>query len=98
MYDDGGNSAYNSNIGDSVMTDRAAEAIAVLKAVHTYDAEAAVRAAKKIIFAATDLIACERGAEEARRVLRLAIAGQAPSSAFESALHGDGLKLPELQN
>jgi hypothetical protein len=58
------------------MTDRTAEAIAVLKDVHNCDAEAGVRIAKKVIFAAVDLIACERGPEEARRILRIAIAGQ----------------------
>jgi hypothetical protein len=59
------------------MTDRSAEAIAVLKDVRDRDAEAGVRTAKKVIFAAADMIACERGPEEARRILRIAIAGQA---------------------
>jgi hypothetical protein len=58
------------------MTDRTAEAIAVLKDVRDRDAQAGVRTAKKVIFAAVNIIACERGPEEARRILRLAIAGQ----------------------
>jgi hypothetical protein len=66
---------YNLHIGDSRMTDRTAEAIAVIKDVHNRDADAGVRTAKKVIFAAADLIACERGPEEARRILRIAIAG-----------------------
>jgi hypothetical protein len=77
----GAASRTTRNLGDSAMTDRTAEAIAVLKDVHNRDAEAGVRTAKKVIFAAADLIACERGAEEARRILRIAIAGQTQQSA-----------------
>jgi hypothetical protein len=58
------------------MIDHASQSIAVLKDVRNQDTEMAVRTAKKMIFAAADLIACERGPEEARRVLRIAIAAQ----------------------
>ncbi len=58
------------------MTDNAAKAIAVLRDEHRRDADAAVRAAKKVIFAAAELIARERGPDEARRILRIAIAAQ----------------------
>lgn len=58
------------------MTDSASQAIAVLKDVRDRDTETAVRNAKKVIFAAADLVARERGPEEARRVLRIAIAAQ----------------------
>jgi hypothetical protein len=58
------------------MTDRTAEAIAVIKDAHNLNKEAGLRTAKKVIFAAADLIASERGPEEARRILRIAIAGQ----------------------
>lgn len=58
------------------MTDNAAKAIAILKDVHDQDTEAAVRAAKKVIFAAADLIAREQGPDEARRILRIAIAAR----------------------
>ena len=59
------------------MTDQAAEAVTTLKYARTTDAEARVRSAKKASFAAADVIASERGPEEARRILRIAIAGQA---------------------
>ena len=61
----------------ATMTDKAAQAIAILKDARKQDAETAVRAAKKVIFAAADLIARERGPDEARRILRIAIAAQA---------------------
>ena len=58
------------------MTDNAAKAIAILKDVHNRNTEAAVRATKKVIFAAADLIADEHGPDEARQILRIAIAAR----------------------